>query len=68
MIEDFNKSRTEWEEIIEKYVFSEFDRKLLKRRLLDGLTFEKLAEEMDMSERNIRRKVHKAQEKLFKHI
>ena len=55
-------------EIIAEYIHSERDRALLSRRLIDGITFEKLAEEFDMSDRQIRRIVYKLQEELFKHL
>lgn len=37
------------EEAINQVVHSERDRKLLRRRYIDGIIFEALAEEMDMS-------------------
>ena len=46
--EDFGKSRSEWENLIDEWVFSERDRRILKLRLLDGLTYERLAEAVDM--------------------
>ena len=55
-------------EIIAEHIHSERDRALLSRRLIDGVTFEKLAEEFDMSDRQIRRIVYKLQEELFKHL
>lgn len=55
-------------ELIEEYVHSERDRAILKRRLIDGVKFEKLAEEFDMSDKQIKRIVYKHQEELFKHI
>lgn len=61
-------SRTEWEYLIDEYIFSERDRKILKRRLLDGICFEPLAEEFGLSVRQTKSIVYKAQEKLFKHI
>ena len=61
-------SRTEWEHLIDEWIFSERDRAILKRRLLDGICFEPLAEEFDMSVRQIQKIVYKAQEKLLKHI
>lgn len=65
-IEDL--SRKEWENLIDQYVFNEAHRPILKRRLLDGITFERLSEEFDMSTRQIKNIVYKSQEKLFKHI
>lgn len=61
-------SRTEWEYLIDEWIFSERDRAILKRRLLDGICFEPLAEEFGLSVRQTKSIVYKAQEKLFKHI
>jgi len=47
---------------------AERNRKILKRRLLDGIIYEKLAEEFDMSVRQVKTIVYKSEEKLFKHI
>lgn len=55
-------------EIIAEYVHSERDRRILERRLIDGITFERLAEEFDMSDRQVRRIVYKLQEQLFTHL
>ena len=55
-------------EIIAEYIHSERDREILARRLIDGVTFERLAEEFDMSVRQIKNIVYKLQEQLFKHL
>lgn len=55
-------------ELISEHIHSERDRHILERRLVDGLTFERLAEEFDMSVRQIKNIVYKLQELLFKHI
>lgn len=55
-------------ELIDEYVHSERNRAILKRRLVDGITFERLAEEFDMSVKQIKNIVYKLQEELFKHI
>lgn len=61
-------SRTEITEAIDEWIHSERDREILKRRLLDGIHFEPLAEEFDMSVRQIKRIVYRTQEILFRHI
>lgn len=61
-------SRSQWEYLIDEWIFSERDRAILKRRLLDGICFEPLAEEFGLSVRQTKSIVYKAQEKLFKHI
>lgn len=54
-IEQYKFTRTEWERLIDDYIFNERNRHILKRRLLDGITFEKLAEEFDMSVLQVKR-------------
>ena len=54
--------------LIDGYIHSERDRAILKRRLIDGICFEPLAEEFDMSVRQMKTIVYKAQDRLFKHI
>ncbi|MBQ6264882.1 MAG: hypothetical protein IJK60_05475 [Clostridia bacterium] len=61
-------SRSEWEHLIDEWVFSERDRTILKRRVLDGICYEPLAEEFDMSARQIRRIVDKQMQNLIRHI
>ena len=63
-----NLSRSQWESLIDEWIFSERDRKILKRRLLDGVCYEPLAEEFDLSVRHVKSIVYKSQEKLFKHM
>lgn len=61
-------SRTEWENLIDEWIFNERDRQILKRRLLDGLTFEQLANEFNYSTQNIQRIIYKGTARLFKKI
>lgn len=63
-----NLSRTDVSALIDEWIFSERDRKILKRRLLDGICFEPLAEEFDLSVRQVKNIVYKSEDKLFKHI
>ena len=55
-------------ELIAEHIHSERDRKILERRLIDGIVFEKLAEEFDMSPRQIRNVVHRNESILFRKI
>lgn len=62
-------SRTEVEHLIDEWIIgrnAERNRKILKRRLLDGITYEKLAEEFDMSVRQIKTIVYRGEEKIFR--
>ena len=60
--------RSEWERQIDEWIFSEEHRLMLKKSLLDGWTYERIAEEFDMSTRQIARTIPKLQNQLFKHI
>ena len=61
-------SRSDISFLIDEWIFSERDRTILKRRLLDGIKYEQLAEEFDLSVRHTKTIVYKAEEKLFKKI
>lgn len=52
--------------LIDEYIHSERDRAILKRRLIDGICYEPLAEEFDLSVRQIKNIVYRAQDRLFK--
>ena len=66
--ENYNLSRSEWENLIDEWIFNELHRAMLKRNLLDGRTYEQIAEQFDMSTRQVARLMPKLQEKLFKRI
>ena len=61
-------SRSEWENLINEWIFSERDRNIIKRRLLDGLTYKELQEEFNLSIDRLKRIIYKGQNKIFKHI
>lgn len=61
-------SRSEWEQLIDEWVFNERDRQILKRRLLDGICYEPLAEEFNLTDKQVKNIVYKLQCKLFKHV
>ena len=60
------KTRDEWEHLIYQHVFDEQARKMLIRNLLDGVNYEKIAEEFDVSRSTVYNKVSKYSKKLFK--
>jgi hypothetical protein len=68
----YEYSRDELENAIEQWVIcrkhSERNRAILKRSLLDGICYEPLAEEFDMSVRQIKNIVYKSEEQLLKHL
>lgn len=55
-------------ELIDEHIHSDRDRQMLKSRLVDGLTFEQLAEKYDLSVRQTKRIIYKKQEIIFKHL
>lgn len=64
-------SRTEIEKAIDEWIVgrnAERNRAILKRRLIDGICYEPLAEEFDMSVRQIKNIIYKGQEKVLKHL
>lgn len=54
--------------IINEYIHSERDRAIIKRRLIDGISIERLAEEFDRSPRAMQRKIAKLQSVVFLHM
>ena len=55
-------------EAIDRYVRGERARAILKRRLIDEICYEPLAEEFDISVSQLKRILSKSQEQLFKHL
>lgn len=54
--------------IIDEVIHSERDRAILKRRLIDGRTFEQLSEEFSISVRCVKNIVYKQQSKVFSNL
>ena len=65
---DIDIPRSEWEKLIDEWIFSERDRAILKRRLRDGICYEPLAEEFNLSVQQTKHIVYRMQNKLFKKI
>lgn len=55
-------------DIIAEHIHNERDRKLLERRLIDGVTFERLAEEFELSVSQVKRIIWKCSETVFRHM
>ena len=54
--------------LIDEHIHSDRDRRILHRRLVDGICYDALAEEFDMSVRQIKAIVYKAQTILFRYV
>ena len=64
--EDYSRSTVST--TIDEWIFNERDRAILKRRLLDGICYEPLAEEFGLSVDRIKQIVYKSQDRLFRHL
>lgn len=67
----YNASNDQIAADIAKYVNgrnAERNRKILCRRLVDGLTYEKLAEEFELSVRQTKNIIYRAEDQLFRHV
>ena len=61
-------TNSQMRDLIREHIHSERDRKILFRRLVDGRTYELLAEEFDLSSRQVREIVHRNEAILFRNI
>lgn len=68
LIPNYRISRPQLENVIDDWIFSERDRNIMKRHLLDGICYEPLAEEFDLSVSQIKNIVYKNGEIIFSHI
>lgn len=59
-------TRNEIEYLIDQRIHNERNRAILKRRLLDGICYEPLAEEFELSVRQIKNIVYKCEAILFR--
>lgn len=58
-------SNSEIEKVIDEYVHNARNRAILKRRLIDGICFEPLAEEFELSVRQVKNIVYKEEQHIF---
>ena len=66
-----NLSKTEIDRLIDEWIIgknAQRDREILRRRLFDGISFEIIAMEYDMSVRQIKNIVYKGERKIYSHI
>lgn len=55
-------SRSKLEKLIHEWILSERDREILKRRFIDGIKFDELSEEFELSVRQIKRIVYRSED------
>lgn len=64
----FEYSNSDIDHYIDEYIHSERNRRILKRKLIDGITYEALAEEFDLSVTSVKKIVLKGMDTLLKFI
>ena len=55
-------------ELIKEYIHSEADRLVVFDRLVNGYTFDRLSEKYKLDVKTVRKRVHRCEEILFKHL
>lgn len=66
--DDADLTRSEWSRLIDELIHDELWRRIFKRRWLDGVKFEPLAEEFDLSVRQTQRIVSCCERKIINHL
>lgn len=61
-------SRSQWIHLINEWIFNERDKAIIIEHHLDGRTYERIAEEYDMSTQRVKQIVYQAEKKLMRHI
>ena len=64
----YDLSKQQVLDLIDAYIFNERNRQIVKRRLIDGVLYEDLAEEYSLSVNHIKTVCYKAIEKISAHI
>lgn len=66
--------RAAWDDLVDNWIFSERDRYILKRHVLDGVTYEKLNTELaahgwyELSDRRLTEIIGRGFDEILKHI
>lgn len=63
-----NYTNSQIKALIVEHIHSQRDRKIMYRRLVDGITYERLAEEFGLSPSQIKRIIYKLEQILFQHL
>ena len=61
-------SNTKIAQVIDEYIHNKRNRDLLKRRFIDGICYEPLAEEFELSVRQVKNIVYRNERIIFKHM
>ena len=55
-------------QLIDEHIHNSRNRAILRLRYIDGMTYEKIAEAMDLSTQQVKNIVYKSQEKLLRYL
>ena len=55
-------------ELVAEYLHNSVDRKMVFDRLVNGYTFEKISEIYQLDVKTVRKRIHKGEDEIFKHI
>ena len=55
-------------DLIAEHIHNSVDRKMVYKRLVDGMTFEKISMEFQLDVKTVRKRIHKCENELFRHI
>lgn len=61
-------SNSEISQLIDEWLHNERDRKILKRRLIDGIIYERIAEEYGLSVTQVKNIVSNGRKELLRHL
>lgn len=67
-MKEYDITIPEMEQLIDLWIYNKRNRAIIKRKIIDGVSFECVAEEFDMSVRGVKNIVYKCQEIIFKHM
>ena len=61
-------SNSQIKELIQEYIHNEEDRKMLFLRLVNGKTFEQIGGIVSKDVKTVRKRIHRGEEILFRHL
>lgn len=65
---EYEYTNSQITKLIDEHIHNIRDRAILKRRMCDGITYERLAEEFDLSTQRIKAIIYKEQQKLIRYL
>ena len=68
MLNRYDLPRSVWVDLIDEWIFNDTDRKILKMRLLDGARIQEIADEINLSIDQTKRRLYRSQNRLFKMV